>query len=61
MKNFKNLKQAVFILGFIALLVGAFSSLAGAHPMASFFPVYTGLFLMGTVLLHKEPKVNTVV
>ncbi len=57
MKNFKNLKQTVFILGFLAVLVGTFASFAGVHPMGSFFPVYTGLFLMGTVVLHKETAV----
>lgn len=59
MKNFQNLKQAVFTIGFISLLLGAFTGLAGKGAMAAFFPIYTGLLLMGMVLSHKEVGVNS--
>ncbi len=56
MKNLENIKQIVFIIGFIALLVGVFGAIANKDLMSYFFPIYTGLTLMGTALLHKAPK-----
>lgn len=61
MKNFKNLKQGVFILGFLTFLLGVFMSLATSNPMGAFFPLYTGLFFMGSVMLHKESNVKSVI
>jgi len=61
MKNFKNLKQGVFTIGFLAFLLGVFTTIVGLGPMAAFFPIYTGLFLMGMVLLHKETSVKAII
>lgn len=56
MKNSKNIKQAVFIIGFIALLVGAFGAIADKSLVNHFLPIHTGFMLIGTVLLHKEEE-----
>ena len=61
MKNFRNLKQGIFTLGFLAFLLGVFMSFAASSPMAAFFPLYTGLFFMATVVLHKESNVKSVI
>lgn len=61
MKNFRNLKQGVFILGFIAFLLGVFITFAASNPMVAFFPLYTGLFFMANVLLHKEKNAQAVI
>lgn len=54
MKNLENTKQIVFIIGFISLLVGVFGAIANKSLIESFFPIYTGFTLIGTVLWHKE-------
>ncbi|MDT0607907.1 hypothetical protein [Croceitalea rosinachiae] len=54
MKNSENAKQVVFIIGFIALLIGVFGAIASQSLMAYFFPIYTGFILIGTALMHKE-------
>lgn len=61
MKNLKNLKQGIFILGFLSFLLGMFVTFAASNPMVAFFPLYTGLFFMGTVLLHKENTANPII
>ncbi|WP_350287138.1 hypothetical protein [uncultured Croceitalea sp.] len=61
MKNSENLKQVVFIIGFITLLIGVFGAIANKSLMAYFLPIYAGLTLLATVLLHKEEQnLNTV-
>lgn len=54
MKNSKNIKQAVFTIGFLALLVGVFGAIADKSIMNHFLSIHTGFMLIGTVLLHKE-------
>ncbi len=58
MKKSENTKQVVFIVGFIALLAGVFSAVAHHSLLEAFFPIYTGLTLIGTALLHKEAVVE---
>jgi len=54
MKNSANIKQLVFIIGFIALLVGVFGAIADKSMMNYFLPIHTGFTLMGTAILNKE-------
>ena len=54
MKNSENIKQVVFIIGFISLLVGAFLAISSQSLATNFFPIYIGLTLIGTAVLHKE-------
>ena len=54
MKKSENVKQIVFIIGFIALFVGVFGAIANKSLVAFFFPIYAGLTLIGTTLFHKE-------
>mgnify|MGYP001797519279 CR=1 FL=1 len=61
MKNFRNLKQGVFTLGFLSFILGVFVTIATTNPMVAFFPLYIGLFFMGSVMLHKEKNVNPII
>jgi hypothetical protein len=56
MKNSNNIKQVVFIIGFITLLVGAFTAISAKSIVTNFFPIYAGLALMGMAISHKEEK-----
>lgn len=57
MKNSNNIKQVVFIIGFITLLVYVFIAISAKTITTNFFPLYTGLALIGMVISHKESKI----
>lgn len=54
MKNSRNIKQAVFVIGFIALLLGAFGAIADQSVIHYFLPIHAGFMFMGMAVLHKE-------
>ena len=58
MKNFNNSKQIVFIIGLLTLLVGVVIAISRGSIATNFFVIYTGLTLIGSVVLHKEQKVE---
>ncbi|GMN10959.1 hypothetical protein MTsPCn9_27290 [Croceitalea sp. MTPC9] len=60
MKNSNNIKQVVFIIGFITLLAGVFTAISAKTIATNFFPIYTGLALIGTALSHKEGECKSV-
>lgn len=59
MKNSENIKQVVFIIGSITLLVGTFLAISSKSLATNFFPIYIGLTLMGTAVMHKEENTKT--
>ncbi|WP_394970267.1 hypothetical protein [uncultured Croceitalea sp.] len=60
MKNSNNIKQVVFIMGFIILLVSAFTAISAKSIVTNFFPIYTGLALIGMAISHKEENGKTI-
>ncbi len=58
MKNSNNIKQVVFIIGFLTLLVGLFNVISNSL-MTNFLPLYIGLALIGLSVSHKEEKSKT--
>ena len=60
MKNSNNIKQIVFIIGFITLLVGVFAAISAKTIATNFFPIYTGLVLIGVTISHKEENRTTI-
>lgn len=59
MKNSTNLKQVVFIIGFLALFIGVFGAIADKSMVNHILSIHSGVMLMGTVLLHKEEVSKT--
>lgn len=60
MKNSNNSREVVFIIGFITLLVGAILAISSKSLATNFFPIYIGLTLIGTSVLHKEENNKTI-
>ena len=54
MKNSNNIKQVVFIVGFITFLVSVFIAVSNKSLATNFFPIYVGLTLMCSAVMHKE-------
>lgn len=56
MKSIDNTKKSVLAIGTVMALTSLAAAISAMDLMPYFFPLYTGLALMGTALLHKEEK-----
>lgn len=54
MKTIDKTKRVVLAIGSLTLMVGLIGLIDSTSLMEQFFPIYTGLTLMGTTLLHEE-------
>ena len=55
MKTIDTTKKTVLAIGIVSVVAGLVGLYNASSLMEQFFPLYTGMTLMGTVLLHKEP------
>lgn len=56
MKTIDSTKKVVLAIGGLAIITAIYGGFSSNSLMEQFFPLYTGLTLIGTVLLHKEEK-----
>jgi hypothetical protein len=56
MKSLDNTKRIVLAIGTVMALASLVAAISAMDLMPYFFPLYSGLALMGTTLLHKEEK-----
>ncbi len=53
MKTLDNTKLVVLVIGTITVLVSLFGAIKSLNLINYFFPLYVGLTLIGTTLMHK--------
>jgi uncharacterized membrane protein YiaA len=56
MKTIDKTKLVVLSIGILTVLVSLFGAVKNLNLMDYFFPLYTGLTLVGVALLNKEEK-----
>ena len=58
MKKIDTTKKVVFAIGSLAVVTSVLGAIYTESLISQVFPLYMGLTLMGTVVLHKEESKN---